>query len=139
MAVEVALVGLVLIEVTGIEELDSIVALMVAAAIVYAGVRIVSRSSRMLMDEVIPPEELDVVRETIEARCGGELVGYHKLRARRAGSARYIDVHLQFSRGTSLERAHSMAHSLQAEIESRLRNADVLVHIEPVREGEDGP
>ena len=40
------LVGLVLIEVTGIEELDSIVALVVAAAIVYAGIRILSRSSR---------------------------------------------------------------------------------------------
>jgi cation diffusion facilitator family transporter len=132
-------VGLVLIEVTGVAELDSIVALMVAAAIVYAGVRIVSRSSRMLMDEAIPAEELDVVRKIIEVHCGGELAGYHKLRARRAGSARYIDVHLQFARGTSLERAHSFAHSLQAEIQGELRNADVLVHIEPAREGEEEP
>ena len=71
--------------------------------------------------------------------CGGELAGYHKLRARRAGSARYIDVHLQFASGTSLERAHSIAHSLQAEIQGRLRNADVLVHIEPARGGEEDP
>jgi cation diffusion facilitator family transporter len=133
------IVGLVLIEVTGIAELDSVVALAVAGAIVYAGIRIVSRSSRMLMDEAIPPDELDLVKEVIQSFCGDELAGYHKLRARRAGSARYIDVHLQFTRGTSLERAHALAHSLQAAIQDRLRNADVLVHIEPAREGEAGP
>ena len=70
----------------------------------------------------------------IQSYCGEELAGYHKLRARRAGSARYIDVHLQFRPGTSLEGAHAMAHSLQAAIQERLRNADVLVHIEPARE-----
>ena len=48
------LVGLVLIEVTGVQELDAIVALMVGSAIVYAGVRILSRSSRVLMDEALP-------------------------------------------------------------------------------------
>jgi cation diffusion facilitator family transporter len=127
------IVGLVLIQVTGIEELDSIVALAVAGAIVYAGIRIVSRSSRMLMDETIPAEELDVVKEVIESFTGDDLAGYHKLRARRAGSARYIDVHLQFRPGTSLEHAHAIAHSLQAAIQDRLRNADVLVHIEPAR------
>ena len=128
------IVGLVLIQVTGIEQLDSIVALAVAGAIVYAGIRIVTRSSRMLMDETIPAEELDIVKEVIQSYCGEELAGYHKLRARRAGSARYIDVHLQFRPGTSLEGAHAMAHSLQAAIQERLRNADVLVHIEPARE-----
>jgi cation diffusion facilitator family transporter len=125
------LIGLVLIEITGIAELDSIVALLVASAIVYAGIRIVSRSSRMLMDEAIPPEELGAVREVIESYRGTELLGYHKLRARRGGSARYVDVHLQFAPGTSLERAHSTAHSLQESIKGRIRNADVLVHIEP--------
>ena len=48
-------------------------------------------------------------------------------------------MHLQFSPGTSLERAHAIAHSLQDAIRERLRNADVLVHIEParVRPGEE--
>ena len=59
------LVGLVLIEVTGVQELDAIVALMVGSAIVYAGVRILTRSSRVLMDEALPADELDVVREQI--------------------------------------------------------------------------
>jgi cation diffusion facilitator family transporter len=127
------LLGLVLIEITGKSQLDAIVALMVASAIVYSGIRILSRSSRVLVDEALPAEELDLVRTAIERYPGPELAGYHKLRGRRAGSARYIDLHLQFGPGTSLERAHAVAHELQAEIRQRLPGAEVLVHIEPDR------
>ena len=127
------LVGLVLIEVTGIEELDAIVALLVGSAIVYAGVRILSRSTRVLIDEALPGEELDVVRRQIAELPGGELVGYHKLRGRRAGSARHIDLHLQFAPGTSLERAHEVAHELQGAVRRELPGADLLVHMEPSR------
>ena len=129
------LLGLVLIEVTGFEQLDSIVALMVASAIVYTGVRILSRSSRVLMDEALPQDELDVVRKLIADYPGPELEGFHKLRGRRAGSARYIDLHLQFTAGTSLERAHAVAHELQADVRQRIPAADLLVHIEPSRAG----
>ena len=125
------LVGLLLIQITGIEQLDSIVALLVASAIVYAGIRLVTRSSRVLVDEALPPEELDVVRDSVAANGAPELSGYHKLRGRRAGSARYIDLHLQFAPGTSLERAHSIAHEVQGEVRNRWPGAEVLVHIEP--------
>jgi cation diffusion facilitator family transporter len=125
------LVGLLLIEITGLQELDSIVALMVASAIVYAGVRILSRSSRVLMDEALPSDELALIKEAIESYEGPELVGYHKLRGRRAGSARHIDLHLQFAPGTSLERAHAVAHELQAAVRRQIPGADLLAHIEP--------
>jgi cation diffusion facilitator family transporter len=126
-------VGLVLVDVTGVVELDSIVALMVAAAIVYAGVRILMRSSRVLVDEALPPEELDVVREVINSYPSAELVGFHKLRGRRAGSARYIDFHLQFAPGTPLELAHWIAHELADQVRGRIRGAEVLIHLEPDR------
>ena len=100
------LIGLVLVEVTGIVEFDSIVALMVAVAIVVAGIRILTRSSRVLVDEAPPPEELDRIEAAIASARAPEVAGYHKLRARRAGSRRHIDLHLQFRSGTSLERAH---------------------------------
>ena len=85
------------------------------------------------MDEALPAEELDLVREVIDAYPGDEVAGYHKLRGRRAGSARYIDLHLQFARGTSLERAHAIAHELQAAVRRELPGAEVLVHIEPAK------
>jgi cation diffusion facilitator family transporter len=127
------LIGLVLIEVTGVQQLDAIVALMVGSAIVYAGVRILSRSSRVLVDEALPEDELDTVRSLIAAFPGDELVGFHKLRGRRAGSARHIDLHLQFAPGTSLERAHAVAHELQASVRRQIPGADLLVHMEPSR------
>jgi non-canonical purine NTP pyrophosphatase (RdgB/HAM1 family) len=127
------LIGLVLIEVTGVEELDAVVALMVAAAIVWAGVRILTRSSRVLVDEALPAAELDAVKDAIASYPGSEVVSFHKLRSRRAGSARYIDLHVQFAPGTTLERAHAIAHQLQDAIRARIRGADVLVHLEPER------
>jgi cation diffusion facilitator family transporter len=126
------LVGLSLVALTGIDALDSITALVVAGAIVSAGVRLVTSSSRILVDEALPTEELDKVREVMRAHEGTEVLGFHALRARRAGSRRYIDMHVQFRQGTTLERAHELAHQLQSEIRSRLGGgADVLIHLEP--------
>jgi cation diffusion facilitator family transporter len=133
------LVGLLLVAITGVDELDAVVALVVAGAIVYAGITILTRSSRVLVDEALPQEELDVVRQAIDDYQGGELVSFHKLRGRRAGSARYIDLHLQFAEGTTLERAHSIAHELQDAVRAQIRDAEVLVHIEPERPGDRPP
>ena len=125
------LVALVLVEVTGLQELDPATALLVAGAIVYAGLRILTRSSRILVDEVLPESELAAVREAIESHRPAEVTGFHKLRARRAGSRRYVDLHVQFRTGTTLERAHELTHELQRAIRGRVRDADVLIHLEP--------
>ena len=125
------LLALILVETTGVEELDAITALVVAVAIVWAGIQILSRSSRVLVDEALPAEELETVRAAIEEFGSDQVIGFHKLRARRAGSRRYVDLHVQFSSGTTLERAHELAHGLQGAIRERLRGADVLIHLEP--------
>lgn len=125
------LVGLVLVQVTGATWLDPVIALAVAAAIVYAGVRLLARASRVLVDEALPPQELDSVRGAIADFGPRGVCGYHKLRARRAGSRRYVDLHVQFTSGTTLEDAHATAHALQDAIRERLRGADVLIHLEP--------
>ena len=125
------LVALVLVQVTGVEWLDPAAAIVVAVAIVAAGIRILSRTSRVLVDEALPPEELEAIRATIEEHASAEVAGFHKLRARRAGSRRYIDLHVQFTDGTTLRRAHELAHELQREISVAVRGADVLIHLEP--------
>jgi len=130
-------VALILVEITGIQELDAITALIVAVAIVWAGIQILSRSSRVLVDEALPEEELAAVRGAIEEFGSDEVVGFHKLRARSAGSRRYVDLHVQFRAGTTLERAHELAHELQRAIRGRLRGADVLIHLEPEQRGPD--
>jgi cation diffusion facilitator family transporter len=125
------LVGLALVELTGIVAFDSITALLVAAAIVVAGLRILRRSSGVLVDETLPGPEMDRIEAAIAAARTPEVAGYHKLRARRAGRRRYIDLHVQYRSGTSLERAHELAHAMRASIEADVRGAEVLIHVEP--------
>jgi cation diffusion facilitator family transporter len=138
------LVGLVVVEVTDIVAFDSITAIVVAVAIVVAGVRILRRSSGVLVDEALPAAEMDRIEAAIAAARTPEVAGYHKLRARRAGSHRHIDLHVQYRSGTSLERAHELAHAMRASIEADVRGAEVLIHAEPETsfhdpDGDEGP
>jgi divalent metal cation (Fe/Co/Zn/Cd) transporter len=102
-------------------------------------VRLLAQSSRVLVDESLPLSEVEAIRDAIEAFANRGVVGYHELRTRRAGARRYVDLHVQFREGTSLELAHRTAHELQDVIAGRLDGADVLIHLEPedrIRPGE---
>ncbi|MBA3329170.1 MAG: cation transporter [Solirubrobacterales bacterium] len=125
------LAGLVLVELTGASWLDPVIALAVAGAIVVAGVRLLGRASRVLVDEALPADELDAIADTVVAFGPRGVAGFHKLRARRAGARRYVDLHVQFTAGTTLEAAHATAHALQDAIRERLDRVDVLIHLEP--------
>jgi cation diffusion facilitator family transporter len=136
------IVGLALVEITGAAAFDSATALVVAAAIVWAGLAIVRRSSGVLVDEALPAEEMDRIEGAIAAARTSEVAGYHKLRARRAGRRRHIDFHVQYRSGTTLERAHELAHEMRDSIEAEIPQAEVLIHVEPetsYREAEEGP
>jgi cation diffusion facilitator family transporter len=134
------LIGLALVALTGAQWLDPVVALLVSGAIVATGVRLLSWSSRVLVDEALPAGEVAAIRAAVGEFGARGVVGYHELRTRRAGSQRYVDLHVQFRTGTSLEDAHRTAHELQDVIGARLGGADVLIHLEPqdrVRPGEE--
>jgi len=136
------LVGLALVQITGAAAFDSITALVVAAAIVSAGINIIRRSSGVLVDETLPDAEMDRIEQAIATARTPEVAGYHKLRARRAGNRRHIDFHVQYRSGTSLERAHELAHEMRDSIEAEIPQAEVLIHAEPetsYRERESGP
>ncbi len=84
----------------------------------------------------------DSITALLVAAATPEVAGYHKLRARRAGSRRHIDFHVQYRSGTTLERAHELAHQMRDEIQEEVPQAEVLVHVEPetsFREREEGP
>ena len=125
--------GLLLVEITGETAFDAIAALIVAVAIVVAGLRILTRSSRVLVDESPPEAELDRVEAAIAAarQTAPEIAGYHKLRGRRVGVGSYIDLHLQFRQGTTLEDAHAAAHRVREAIQAEIAHCEVLIHVEP--------
>src|SRR3989442_1586958 len=59
------LVGLIAVKITGAPWIDPVAALLVAVAIVFSGGRILMRSARILVDESLPQDELEIIRSTV--------------------------------------------------------------------------
>lgn len=127
----VVLFALVLVQITGEQWIDPVAALLVASAIVVTGMRLLVRAGEVLVDQSLPAEETAKITRAIESFADRDVIGFHELRTRRGGSKRYVDVHVQFRSGTSLEQAHRDAHQLQDVIAAALGGADVLIHLEP--------
>jgi cation diffusion facilitator family transporter len=131
--------GLVLAQATHKTYFDPILAIAVALIIMWTAWQIVNESTRVLLDETLPEDELAIVRATVAEHRGELIVGYHKLRSRRAGSRRHIDLHITVDDTLSVGQAHAISEHISDDITAALPNADVLVHIEPAEhDREDG-
>jgi cation diffusion facilitator family transporter len=131
--------GLLLVKLTGWELFDPIAAIAVALLIIRTGYLLVVQSTRVLLDQTIPEEELELIRAVVAEHRGDLIWGYHKLRARQAGSRRHIDLHVTVDETMTVAKAHETAEHIATDIRAVVSNADVLVHIEPrSHEREDG-
>ncbi|MEE8194164.1 MAG: cation diffusion facilitator family transporter [Dehalococcoidales bacterium] len=124
------LVGLVVIRFTGLNILDPIVALAVALIILKTAYDVLRKSFGGLIDTRLPGAEEAEIMACITEHSG-ELVGFHELRTRKAGSQRYIDLHLVMHKSASLEEVHQMTDHLEQDLESRLTNTSITIHVEP--------
>ncbi len=124
------LIGLVAIRFTGLSILDPIIALAVALLILKAGYNVTRKSFGGLVDVRLPEaEEVEIKSCIIEHYS--EVVSFHKLRTRKAGDHRYIDLHLIMPKNASVDEAHKMCDHLEQDIENRLHNTSVTIHVEP--------
>jgi cation diffusion facilitator family transporter len=124
------LVGLILVRITGVTLLDPIVALLVAALIFRTAFLSMRKAFGGLIDTRLPRrEERKLI--AVLGKHGGEMVSFHKIRTRQAGSQRYIDFHLVVPKDASVEKAHALCDQLEQEIEVELSAANVTIHIEP--------
>jgi cation diffusion facilitator family transporter len=123
--------------------LDPIIAGLIGLVILWTALGLISGSTRVLLDESLPEEELAVIERVIEDEIENEeaVRGFHKLRARKSGPQRHVDFHLQLRAQTTLGEAHKISDSLEERIGRNLPNTDVLIHLEDDRslkdEGED--
>jgi cation diffusion facilitator family transporter len=122
--------GLVLISLTGIEALDSIAAICVALFILKASVGLTGKTLRDLMDWGLPQEEEKAIRTILQDHYT-QFIEFHKLRTRKAGAERYIDLHLVFSRTVDLQTAHNLCSHIEEEIRNRFPRSQTIIHIEP--------
>jgi len=125
------LVGLIIARVTRIEMIDDILAVIVALFIFKVGFDVLRNSFGGLVDVKLPEEEENAIKAAITEHFGNEVVNFHKLRTRKAGSQRYIDLHLVMPRHITLEESHSMTDHLEKDIQNRLVRTDVIIHVEP--------
>ncbi len=123
--------GLLLVQITGWAYFDPIIAIAVALLIIRTGYLLVIQSTRVLLDQTLPEEELEMIRQCVVAHRGDLIWGYHKLRARQAGSRRHIDLHVTVDETLTVAAAHETAEHIASDIRACVPNADVLVHIEP--------
>ncbi|MBA7481899.1 Ferrous-iron efflux pump FieF [subsurface metagenome] len=124
------LAGLLVIRFTGLNILDPIIALLVALFILKVAYDVLRRSFGGLIDARLPEAEENEIMSCITEHSG-QLVGFHELRTRKAGSQRYIDLHLVMPKNSSVEEAHRMCDHLEQDLENRLPHTSVTIHIEP--------
>ena len=126
------LVGLVIIRFTGLNIIDPLLALLVALLILKVGCDTLRKSFGGLVDARLPEaEEVEIKSCIIEHYS--EVVSFHRLRTRKAGSRRYIDLHLVMPRNASVDEAHKMCDHLEQDIEYKLHRTSVTIHVEPCR------
>jgi cation diffusion facilitator family transporter len=126
-------VGLGLVSLTGWQIVDSLMALVVAANIVWTGIGLLRRSFDGLMDHALPAAEQAAVRAAITAKLEPGTT-FHALRTRQAGAHRFADFHLLVPGRLSVQRAHDLTGKIEQAIHAALPGIEVTVHIEPIEE-----
>jgi len=124
------LVGLIVVRLTGLNILDPIIALLVALLILKVGYDTLRKSFGGLVDVKLPEAEEVEIKSCIMEHYS-ELVSFHELRTRKAGSQRFIELHLVMPKNASVEEAHRMCDHLEQDIEHRLHHTSVTIHVEP--------
>jgi cation diffusion facilitator family transporter len=127
------LAALGLVALTSWAVLDPVIALVVAANIVWTAADLMRRSFNGLMDHALPPEEEATVRAAIEGHLGPNM-DYHALRTRQAGAHRFVDFHLLVPGNSTVQRAHALGEEIEKAIKDALGDVEVAVHIEPIEE-----
>ncbi|MDO8614392.1 MAG: cation diffusion facilitator family transporter [Dehalococcoidia bacterium] len=128
--------GLLLVAATGEAVLDPIVALGLAAYMGWTAIGLVRTATSEMMDMALPAEELQAIHDVLVAH-EHELRGFHRLRTRRSGATRHVDMHVLVDAGKPFAEAHEIGDHIEHEIQQRLPGSIVVVHVEP-DDGQEG-
>jgi cation diffusion facilitator family transporter len=125
--------GVGAIALTGWLILDPLIAIAVAAYIIWMGIAVMRRSVWGLLDRSLPENEMRDIRAILEPyRARG--LDYHALRTRRAGRRRLVELHLLVPGAMSVSAGHRIADEIEASIRTALPGSAVLTHLEPIED-----
>jgi cation diffusion facilitator family transporter len=125
------LVGVGAVAITGWDILDPIVALAVAANIIWSGIGIIRSSVRGLMDTAITPEDQTVLQKVLEAYAdrGIEIAA---LRTRQSGAHQFASFHVRVPGSWTVQQGHDLVGEIEADVHRALPSISVLTHLESV-------
>lgn len=127
------LVGVGAVAITGWERLDPIVAFLVAANIVWSGVRIVRMSALGLMDTALSADEQNLVKKILVPYMQNG-VQFHALRTRQSGSRRFVSLHVIVPGRWTVQRGHRLLESIEADIRHVLQSVTIFTHLESLND-----
>lgn len=123
------LLGLAAMKITGWVWLDPLIAIIVAAIIFKAGWDMTMASTKELTDMSLPAEDEAIIKYVINSHK--EVVNCHRLRTRRSGAYRLLDVHIVMDGNMPLQQVHAICDSIEKQIKDKLGMCDVMIHPEP--------
>jgi cation diffusion facilitator family transporter len=118
----------------GFQQGDAIASLVVAAIIFAAAARLIYENARVLMDTT--PAEAQADAEAA-IRALGDGIELRQLRLRESGGLYFADATIGTAPDLALVASHQVADRVEAAVRRALPDADVVVHVEPLREGLD--
>ena len=128
------LFGIGLVKLTGWLILDPIIALLVAANIIWTGYRLMVRSVRGLIDTAIPMEERKKVEQLL-SKYQPEGIEFHSLLTRQAGQRKFVSFHILVPGVWSVQQGHDLLEVVEEEVRNALKGpVTVFTHLEPIED-----
>jgi len=129
-------IGILLIQITGILMLDSIVAILVALLIVKEAWELSKNAFENLIDVRLSEDEELEIKSIIKLH-DDEFIDYHKLKTRKSGNIKHIDFHITVNPYLTVKEAHDIIARLKKDMNERLNNTRVTIHLDPYQEKEN--
>ena len=121
--------GLFIIWITGLHFLDPIIAILVALFILKEAFALLKVAFDPLVDVKLCDKEIELITSILN-RYNFKYCDFHKLRTRKSGDRRYVDLHLVFPQNMSVKNAHDICDKIENEIKSSLKNTECMIHLE---------
>ncbi|NTU79438.1 MAG: cation transporter [Chloroflexales bacterium] len=127
-------VGVGAVALTGWVRLDPIIAILVAANIVWSGVRILQRSALGLLDTALDPKDRALVVAILTSHSEREGIQYHALRTRQAGARCFVSCHILVPGEWTVTRGHRLLERIESDVRDALPGTTVFTHLEPIED-----
>lgn len=122
--------GVALVGLTGWNILDPIIALLVAANILWTGWRLIHESGLGLLDTALEPTDQQTIASVLSS-FKEKGIEFHALRTRRAGARRFISLHVLVPGAWTVQRGHDTCEAVELALHHAMPDTTIFTHLEP--------